>query len=331
MNYIHRTLVLLFILALLTGCTGSKQPEAVPSTEPPTEVPITEATEPPTEAPTERALSAFEIFNKCNAAAPDLATQYTTNETLHMRTGAAGVTMELDISVNTQAKLSREPFAINIQSETFTTMIGMEVEQTAREYYRKEGEDIVSYFDIEQLGLSFREVLPKELYPEVDKEEFPEMYFPLDEEYLFVMNSEYACPPDNYAEYMDLEPETQIINGREVYVLRYEQTALWLFGSTGDGAIDADLGDIRIPTYWYVDAETFMPIKLEYTLKDLDPLVTAAMVKLLNIQLPENAGDLMLEISEYTYTLTDMGFDPVEVPDIPEEILQRAEDLSSAA
>ena len=107
-------------------------------------------------------------------------------------------------------------------------------------------------------------------------------------------------------------------------MLRYEQSALWLFGFTNDAAIDADLGAIRIPTYWYIDKETFMPVKQEYSMTDLNPLTTAAMVHFLDIQLPEDMTGLELEIVEYSYSLKDMLFDEIVIPEIPQEILERA-------
>lgn len=331
MKLLHILISTLLVLLILTGCTSRTQAEPIPATTTPTEALTTEATEPPTEAPTERALTAFEIFYKAKAAAPEAATQFTTNEEISLRTSANGITLDIEYDIQKQTALSSDPFAINICSKYFGTMTGMEIEQTIREYFRKEGEDIVYYVDIEQIDWSLREVLPQQLYPEIDTEEFPDVDILSNEEWLLATSSVQGYPPENYAQYMDLEPETQIIDGREVYVLRYRYSALWLFGATGNASVDANLGAIQIPTYWYVDAETFMPIKKEFTLQDLDPLVTAAMVDFLNIQLPEDVTDLELEITEYTYTLTDMVFDPVDIPEIPEDIINRAKEADSYA
>ena len=329
MKHICRLLCLLLVLVLLTGCNGKAVASVSPAPSEETTAPTTLATEPPTEppteAPTERRLTAFDIYFKAKAAAPDPATGYTVREKVLLRTGANGMTIELDMTNTTQAQLSRDPFAIHRQKDTFATMMGVEIEQSVREYYRQEGEDMVYYCDLEQLGMTFREVLPRKLYSEEEIAEYPELDIPLDAEYLIDLNSHNGYPLENYAEYIELEPQTQTLDGREVYVLCYQQTALWLFGFTEDAAVDADLGDIRIPTYWYVDAETFMPVKTEYTMTDLDPMVTAAMVSILNIQLPEDVTGLELEIVEYTHTLENMTFDPVEVPEIPQEILDRAE------
>lgn len=332
-----KLLALLLTIALLTGCSSSPQAESAiptedtaaaseataPSTEPPTE--------PPTEAPTERELTAFEIFFKCKAAAPNAATSYTTSEHVIIRTGSNGITLCLDTTMDKSVFLSEDPFAIHICTDMITTMPGMEITQTVREYYLQEDEVPVYYADFEQLGYSVRTVLPDRLYPEIDSEEIPEDELPTTTQWLFATNSEQGYPPENYAEYIELEPETQMIDGREAYVLRYEQSALWLFGFTHDAAVDADLASIRIPTYWYIDKETFMPIKREFTMTDLNPLTTAAMVKLLNIQLPEDVTGLELEITEYTYVLKDMTFEPVDIPEVPQEVIDHAVSNSAAA
>lgn len=338
MKLLRIFITIFLLLSLLTGCTGHLSENAAPSTEPatlttqPTEPPTTEpATEPPTAAPAKRPLTAQSLFYKAKAAAPDPATQYRTGETIILRAGANGITVQTDISKTMQVFLSQDPFAIFAQTDTVSTMMGVEVKQTLQEYYRQEGEDIVYYCDIEQLDLTVREVLPEQLYPPIDTEEFPDVEIPTNTEWLFTVNSKNGYPPEAYAQYMELEPETQMLDGTEVYVLKYEQNGLWLFDFTGDAAIDADLSSIRIPTTWYIDAETFMPIKQEFTMTDLDSVATAAMVEFLNIQLPENAADLELEIVEYTYTLTDMCFDPVDVPDVPEEVVSDAQSASAYA
>ena len=55
------------------------------------------------------------------------------------------------------------------------------------------------------------------------------------------------------------------------------------------------------------------------------------MVTLLNIQLPEDVTGLELEITEYTYTLKDMDFDPVTIPEVPQEVIDPASSNPSAA
>jgi len=302
---------LLLILLLCTGCTKKLPIIESEPTEHVIEAPTEAPTETPTEAPAKPMLSAEDIYWRSKFAAGEGAWQYSTNVTLNLRIGAAGVYMRSDMSSTSHIVMSSDPCAVNLKTDLFYTLMDMEVEQTIHEYYRDEDGKLICYYNIEQLDVAGREeIILEDLTPYAIILDYAIWGYP------------YALPQD-----LEVEEETQMLDGKEVYVLTYSQTAMDVFTMLNQEELDPQLAQVSIPTTWYVDAESFLPVEISFSLDEVDDLVASALISYANIMLPANPEEeIDIQINSFSYRYYAMGFDPVEVPQIPEDVITAAKD-----
>ena len=124
--------------------------------------------------------------------------------------------------------------------------------------------------------------------------------------------------PDNLA----LAEEPEELEGKEVYALSYT-IPLWYFtGTTGDTQTDTLLQDQHVLHTCYVDAETFLPLQIEASFSEVDESLADLLMLTYGNVYAEDLESVEIQINELTITAKDMVFEPVEVPAIPEEVLQ---------
>ena len=297
-----RILTLLMVLLLLTGCNPLPE-ETVPAV---TEVPTEATTEATTEPPAPRELSAEDVFYRCKFATGTRANAFSASTQANLRIGSAGVYVRTELAADQHIILSEDPVQVNVLSHTKTNLMNMEVEQTTQEYYRQEGEKLMCYFGVKEAGIYGKEDI------------FLEGMTP----YLIIaQHAVYGCPgslPDD----LQMQPERITADDREVYVLEYTQSAIELFFFQSPG-MDADaLTALRIPVVHYVDAETFETAELQYTVPDMDSELIQSLVPGGADMFSEGGQPMDIEIQSYTCRLYNLGFEPTEVPPIPEEVLE---------
>jgi len=306
-------IVILSILVLLTSCarpmpikvpdpTSAPTEETNAPTQPPTEVP----TEAPTETtqPAKPAMTASELYQKVRGATGGTrANQYSQTTRANIRVGADGVFLRTESTTTKRVILSGMPCTVNVETESFAKSMDMEIEQLLHEYYRLENGKMVLYYYIDTLELYGKEILDVDPYDVL-------MGFSVAEFSYF--------EPDNLA----LAEEPEELEGKEVYALSYT-IPLWYFtGTTGDTQRDTLLQDQHVLHTCYVDAETFLPLQIEASFSEVDESLADLLMLTYGNVYAEDLESVEIQINELTITAKDMVFEPVEVPAIPEEVLQ---------
>lgn len=173
-------------------------------------------------------------------------------------------------------------------------------------FYRDEDGRLIRYSHIETTGKCFRE--------EID----------LDGKAPYAIIADYTIYGYPYSPVnLVLDPQTRILDGREVFMLTYEQTALDAFGYTGNTAYDEQLAKRMIPTTWYVDTQTYLPVQQTFTLTQVDDLLGQIIAESYLVSLDEDTA-----IAGFSYTLDNLVYERVELPPVPSEVMKKAWDDS---
>jgi len=308
-----KTLISIFLILLLcAGCTKELAIIETVPTVPPTEI----TTEVPAEAPAKRKIAAEDIYWRSKLAVGDRAWEYSIDVNMNMRIGAAGIYMRTDMSSTSHIVMATDPCAVNITTDLYYTLMDMEVEQTLREYYRDEDGKLIYYYNLEQLDLSGRE--------EIILEDFVPYAIIMD---YTIWGYPYSLPQD-----LQVEEETQMLDGREVYMLTYTQNALDVFSMLSPQELDSRLAQIGIPTVWYVDTETFLPVEIVFSVEEVDALITEALIDYVGTSLQTNPEEeIDIEFNSFSCRYYAMGFEPVELEQVPEDVITGAKEAAGYA
>ena len=301
MKKLRLIIPVLLICFLLNGCgffmpffflnfAGRTTPEEEIVTELPT------ATEVPSN------LSADDVFWRSKLAASDRALQYTTEDTTELTFKEGNFSYTAQLHYNTHVTLDPDSRAVNMQTQMY---YDNDAPETYWDYYRDEDGKLAHYVCNEQTGDCTREVIDLQgKTPYVIIQDFSVYGYPYE-------------PLD-----LSMDSHTRLLDDRQVYVLTFHQTALDAFGYTGNPTRDDKLQQRLIPTTWYVDAETYLPVQMSYSLTQIDDLLGDLIDEIYQF----GADGTGCAITGYTYTLKNMAFQDVEVAPIPEDVLKKAWD-----
>lgn len=247
-------------------------------------------------------IDAEDIYYRAKFASSNEIYQYTQELTYHFEEDYEGYKYPYQVQENKQVILADEECAVNIISQIFPVDYPEDFSEY-QEYYRDESGSLAYYYAEPENDIYVREVIPLDGYTPF---------------YIVIAYHVNSIPMDITD--LTLEPQTRILNDREVYVLNASQSALYVFGSTGNEALDAQLNKRSIPTIWYVDAETYLPVRETFTLVQIDDVLWQVIDGYFGI------GELGsgTSFTGFTYVCNFESFEPVEIPDIPSDIMQKA-------
>ena len=247
-------------------------------------------------------LDAEDIYYRAKFAASGKVFQYRQQLLFEYTAEEDDLQYSYQLQENRQITLSDTTCAVNLITEIFPPEYPDET-SVYHEYYRDEDGVLVYYYAEPSLDICSREVITLENYTP----------------YAIILDfTVYGYPYTSAG--LTLEPQTRILNEREVYVLTYPQSSLYAFGYSGSESTDRKLEKLTIPTTWYVDAETFLPVKQEYTLTQIDDLLWQAI----DARYVVGELDAGESFTGFSFSCEYESFEPVEVPPIPEDILQKA-------
>lgn len=121
---------------------------------------------------------------------------------------------------------------------------------------------------------------------------------------------------------LQLDANTQIVGGQKCHVLRCTvsgarlQQALgsmpFLGGLLADSGLEPiDISSVSVPTVYYVDTETWLPLQIEMSICGLDEAAERMF--------SESAGlSPDIRIGEVRVVYSGIRFDPVDIPAVPE-------------
>lgn len=289
-------LSVLLIAALLSGCGLVFRlflPLFADSIQP------TEPTELPVGTDVASNLDAEDIYFRCKFAVGDRAFQYTTHAIIQLAFSQDLTDYQIPMQWDSEVVLDTETCAVN---ETIRIYMDGEDADVFHQYYRNEDGRLVLYFHDVTTDQCTREVIDLDGWTP----------------YTIILHynrSGYPLYPTN----LTLDPQTRILNDREVYLLTFEHTALDAFGYTGNDTYDEKLGQRTIPTTWYVDAQTNLPVQVCFTLSQVDELLGQIIAQLYQIPLDGETA-----IAGFSFTMDNMVFDPVAVPPVPDDVMKKA-------
>ena len=247
-------------------------------------------------------LDAEDIYYRAKFASSNEIYQYTQELTFHFEEDYNGIHYPYQVLENRNITLSDEDCAVNIIGSFYQPDYPEDV-TAYQEYYRDENSSLIYYYADPGNDLYIRELVPLEGYTP----------------YSIIVAYHVNSVPYTLDE-LTLEPQTRILDGREVYVLNAPQNALYVFGSTGNEDMDTKLAKRTIPSTWYIDAETYLPVQEKFTLSQIDDLLWQV------IDQHYVVGDLDdgVSFTGFTYVCKFESFEPVEIDPIPADVLQKA-------
>ena len=247
-------------------------------------------------------IDAEDIYYRAKFASSNEIYQYTQELTYHFEEDYKGIKYPYQVQENKQVILADEACAVNIIGEIFHVDYPEEASEY-QEYYRDESGSLAYYYADPVNDNYVREVIPLDGYTPF---------------YIIIAYHVNSIPAT--MDGLTLDPQTRILDEQEVYMLSASQSALYVFGSTGNEAMDAQLVKRSIPTTWYVDAETYLPVRETFTLTQIDDLLWQVINGRYVVGELENG----VSFTGFTYVCNFESFDPVEIDPIPADILQKA-------
>lgn len=252
-----------------------------------------------------------------------------------------GMDMSMDMLLNMDVEMwtSDNPVKTYMEGSMNIEMMDESIDSEIKSYMEEDGDLLVSYT---YTGMDDSWTYSEE---EFDAEEYQ------------TMSSISTLPMEERFSDATLDEETIELNGREVYVLRLTCTgedldALMselggsMLGSSDYG--DISFGSLSVPAVYYVDAETFLPVQMELEIEGMDKIVNQMLEEELGISSGtsdnnakglrgENDSsdsddssdyeDFLSEDMEFTIgdcychmVLSNLSFDPQEVPSVPDEV-----------
>ena len=216
----------------------------------------------------------------------------------------------IEMAMVMDMKLSADPVAMYADSQISMKMTGLDVSYGTESYMVMEDGQLVNYthmlLDDSWTKTSATAAQMSEMNQEAD--------------YSWLLAKDDAA--------LTLTDGIQLLNGREVYVLNCvltgEEMQKTMDSSAGAGDSLAELGisaedfaALRVPTVYYIDAHTFYPVEAQMNVEGFDTLINGIFSSTLGMD-PETAG-VQIKTGEMTMSMTNMSFDPVEVPPVPQE------------
>ena len=270
----------------------------------------------PTEEPEEETVSAKELLLEIAEASLE-SPMTSCTYTLGMDFGISmeGFSMEMAMEAEGNMVMSMEPYMSYTEMVMDMTVLGEQTTETSEIYMLEEDGEVVTYtyssadgqWSKESSGMSVDEMIQQGV-------------------------NNQAWLADKPVDEIVIDPELHTINGKEAYKISLAltgdemQAVLENTGSMEDimaetGMEGFDLTLINVPAVYYVDTTTHQVLQLDMNIEGMGELLTNMMKESFS-QDPSMAGyEVDVTIGEFVMSYTNMGYEPVEMPEIPEEIL----------
>ena len=226
-----------------------------------------------------------------------------------MSIGAQGITLNLDMDMTMDMIMSMDPYRAYTNMDMTMEMLGQSYSDSMEMYIQEEDGSMTTY--------SYT----------ASADQWAKQTVELTEDMKTV---DYTWLKEKAAEDLILAEETQTIGDHEVYVLSCTITGAEMqemmsnVGSMQEaleeaGLSDFDMSALTVPMVMYIDTKTYLPVQMEMEIQGMSELMAGMMDALLG----EDAASLgmEIEIGKVTAVCTDIGYDDVEVPAVPQDAL----------
>ena len=286
------TLVLVLLMLCAAGCKSAPSPATDPA----------ETTEP--------ALTARELYWKMRSAiGMNSPTCYIQESEIFYETGSDIFLKKAGSRDRMQVIYGKDPYEINIAYE-WTEFDGGEEFVTRDAQYYREKEDGV---DLYWYSGSY------------------DQWIYLNEEGLdrWVLElGRVTLHPTEYPENATVDPETQMVGDREVYVLRYREPFAKQVPEAEMTEELAILNELEIENRLYIDTETYLLLQAEISGLQLEGEQARALYAFILGEEYMNK-ERKLTVTSYAIAYRNIRYDPVEVPPVPNEAFQGQKDFGN--
>ncbi len=270
----------------------------------------------PTEEPKDDMISAKELILEISEAAKDKA-MTSCSYVIGMDFGInmEGFSMDMSVSSKGDMVMSMNPYVSYTEMVMQMKVLGQESVELTKAYMLEEDGQVVTYTYAETLGEWTRE----ESGMSVD-------------DMLQQNTMSYDWITNKPAEEFVIDSQLHTINGKETYkvslTLTGEEMQVMmdnlggmegLMEETGVQGIDYTM--IDVPATYYVDTTTHQVVQMDMNIEGMGELMTKVLEESF-VQDPSMAGyQVEVTIGDFILSYTNISYDPVEVPEIPAEII----------
>lgn len=312
MKWIAALLVCVMCLGLFAGCKQNQDPQGT-TTVPTTQAPTTEPTAEPTTVPTEPPMDAETLIEKMGGEEDPYPTgmEFLLELGVTMNMPEYGMSMGVAGEASGEFVFALEPFALYAEAELVLDYMGQKEIVDLVVYGMPEGEQNVFYIGMPEM----------------------ETWLKLYEEDLGLASDESGdeTPEDSneiqWSEVL-LQEELADYNGMACYVLTVKpDVAQAMADVIEDMSLEEDIQEqmpeiaeldwsvLQMPFTFYVEESTLLLRSLTIDLQGIGELISALMT---SMEVEEQA-QTAIDVPTFHFELTNITYDPVEVPQISEE------------
>lgn len=242
---------------------------------------------------------------------------------------ASGVTMTVKMDIDATSMSQKEPAASYTELKMALELMGQKQESTMEMYGVLDGDTMVSYaYDSEN-----------SLWTKVEQTDYAD--------YAAKLNEASFSLSELPLEKLTLAEEKELIGERECYVLTADIDGGYLSElinaliegelanmgevneqtqSVIDMLMEADWSPVNMHMVYYVDAETFLPLQYTGEITGVGEVLNgmfATLMESVGEELPEDV-EFTVEVPTLTLKGTDLRYEGVEVPAVPQEAIDNA-------
>jgi len=218
--------------------------------------------------------------------------------------------MTMKMALDMTMKMEQEPLTAFMDMQITMEVMGQTINMNTQNYIVTEDGQIVSYVYLSQNGSWTRVPMP------------------LEDSEALTQQANYDWLLKKAEEDFVLEKQTQTVAGREVYVLKctltgeemqetMKSTAGLSDSLANMGMNPEDFSALNVPTVYYIDTQTFLPVQQVLQMEGMEELMSSVLKSSLGAA--ADTSDLKTEMEPIELVMTDITYDPVEVPVVPEE------------
>lgn len=286
-------LAALLVLTMLAGCTATAAQD-------------TQTGNPAAVVPEN--LDAEGVYQAmCQAVNGRVATSFTSQTQMGAKVSAMFMDMDASMTATTQVKLAQEPFAYHSATELEASFFGMDLNENIEVYFNTDASGLTSYFHLGDGDTWYR---------------YQTALVPTD------MLGQYrvtACTADWVPQGLTLQKV------EDAYLLSctYDaESALTAITSPfGELSLrDFDISGLSLAVTYWVDTETFLPSQIQIEYRGMSAVVADLFSKYAGKMMGGNAANFEADVQSYQETLSDLTYDAVEVPQVPQSALENSKD-----
>ena len=244
-----------------------------------------------------------------------IMTKFTMDMELQMSIVLEGFAIDMDMALTGDTYASEEPYMSYSELALNMSALGENIVENTKSYTVVEDGKLVTYTYTDSIGQWAKEDTG------IDAVSMKEQQMVSYEFLLNKAESDFV-----------LDSEIYNMNGRDAYKLSFTLTGDELQNGINGmagmedllaeaGMEDLDMSSLAVPAVYYVDTETYLIVGMEMSIEGMDEMLSDMMEDLMAAEGEEYSMSFKLGKCNMTYS--NISYDPVEIPALPEDILSQ--------